>query len=843
MKINIKYKKIVLLVALALGLSLNFSPIIANALTFTEQAQEQGFDNFQPEGFDQRSREDTKGVEERGLVPCTLTECTFCHLLRLAERIFYWLLSLAFAVAVLFVVISGFIYILSIGDSGTMAFAKEGLKLSIVGFVICIASWLAIHIVYTVLGYKNGNWWQIECNSESSVSEKGNPEKKVAVNVYANEIDPDKVGGRNNPIALPDLVLQNLNDIPENKYFFIHGIGGQPLDKAAEQIEKVVAKAEENKTVVYAAVPHKDEKGITIGTRKVNLNSYLPAILSDIGNQESGISLPVNDQSAVKASSKSTDQFYDLLLNMLTKSITDEIPLIMAREGITPSDFNQIWPSVNWNQALGSGPAPKFEPSSSIISGLLYKEGDGPKLFDPDKFNGLIPQNDTHLSVNLNPDGSLNLANPVDIDQVAPGVTEQELRGYTQQVAKMLAKLQEQYKTQGKDGDFLTGMIGLLNQSVDTSAGGQDTATNTSEPEKTGKTATDKSGDGVGEETNDNNSKATNEDTSTADNSLDKEIEDLERQITLDSAWNTGGTGMLPNSIRKDSKDPREALLDKVTKKLEREMEDFIRNPGGTEGSGRTGGSNSNGSSSSGDRGEPSSSTGGTRDTSGTSGTGNNNDTSEPPGDWSGTSIGFKGQLSKDEIKRLDEEIIPKALKDLNLNVPADFVMCLINKESTFKPGAFNGNGERSIGLMQINTRAGTQNDALRGLKSYVNNNDPENIYTKLRRDVGTDQVLISDSGLLSQRDPAHERGITNTSLGIGYLKLINAKHGRGDGLKNYSDLDNLAAGYNCGPGGCKGGNTAYSRSVVNCTKTMQDKRNANGGQSPWIQSSGGKKK
>lgn len=775
------------------------------ALSPTEQAQEQGMSGLTPEGFGQKSNDAVAGVEERGLVPCTLSECTFCDLLKLIERIFFWLLTLAFAVAVLFVVVSGFAYILSVGDSGMMSWAKEGLKLSIIGFIICITSWLAIHILYVVLGYGD-TWWKIDCADQKRGAAI---EIQSVANLYANEIAPNSLGGRNNPIALPDLGKQGLASLPENKYFFIHGIGGQPLDNAAKQIAAAVKQADEQKKIVYAVVPYRDKNGIVVGSQRVKLNDYLTAEVKDIISQVGGKDVTSNVQDAT---SKTKDQFYSLMMDVLTKSVTDIIPLVMTKEGITAADFNQMWPKVDWNKALADNSL-LFKPSSSVVSGLNYQEGDGPFFYDPDRYGGLIPKNDTHVDINFNPDGRLNLEKPITISQVADGVEEEQLNAYIGELGKALASLEKQAKFKGNEKDVILGLTKLM-------AGEQ------GDTEENGTKKTE--GDG---EQSDNLS---NEDISAKNNT---EISDkFQRNLDLESIWNTGGAGVLPNRIATSNKHPDEIKLDRAIKELEKEVADFLKNPNGDI-SGTTGAS---GSTSGGDRSTSRGNTG-TGNTSGTTST--TNGASEPTGNWSGTSIGIKGQLSKDEIKRLEEEIVPKALKDLNLNVPVDFVMCIVNKESTFNPGSFNNRGERSLGLTQINTKPGvhTEVDALKGLKNYANKNDPNNIYLKLRRDVGSDDVLKSDAGLLSQRDPANERGITSVSMGIGYLKLLNAAHGRGDGLKNYSDLENLAGGYNGGPRGA--GSTGYTRDVVNCTKTMQNKRNANGGQSVWGQSTGGKKK
>ena len=311
-------------------------------LSPTEQAQEQG-SGMTPQGFDQSSKDATADVEQRGLVPCTLTECTFCHLLRLMERIFFWLLSLAFAVAVFFVVVSGFLYIFSIGDSSMMSFAKEGLKLSLIGFVICILSWLSIHLVYTVLGYKGDNWWQIDCNENKTAY---TTQEKQVPNPYKNELASNSLGGRSNPIALPDLASQGIAAIPENKYFFIHGIGGQPLKNSAQQIAKITQEAKEQKKIVYAAVPYQDPiTGDPIGVDPINLTNYLSADLK-----------------------VTLDNLENVIINkLISRMSSSEIPLLISDSSENVPQFNNKWPqNVSPDKAL----------AYLTEGGVWYKEDD-----------------------------------------------------------------------------------------------------------------------------------------------------------------------------------------------------------------------------------------------------------------------------------------------------------------------------------------------------------------------------------------------------------------------------------------------------------------------------------
>lgn len=108
---------------------------------------------------------------ETSLVTCSY--CTVCDLLGLAGNIFNFLLGLAFAAAVLFVVVSGFLRIFAAGNKYRIELAKSGLLYSIVGFCVIFVSWVFIHSFYQVIGYRNSNWWQINCDSASEPAGNG----------------------------------------------------------------------------------------------------------------------------------------------------------------------------------------------------------------------------------------------------------------------------------------------------------------------------------------------------------------------------------------------------------------------------------------------------------------------------------------------------------------------------------------------------------------------------------------------------------------------------------------------------------------------------------------------
>jgi len=116
-------------------------------------------------------------AEESALVTCSGLDCTVCSLVQMVVNLFYYLTwYIAFPVAILFLVIGGFIYIGSRGNDTWMSFAKRGIMYTIGGFCVSILAYLAINtLVQVVGGQGNGIWSKFECGAGSSASIKNMP--------------------------------------------------------------------------------------------------------------------------------------------------------------------------------------------------------------------------------------------------------------------------------------------------------------------------------------------------------------------------------------------------------------------------------------------------------------------------------------------------------------------------------------------------------------------------------------------------------------------------------------------------------------------------------------------
>jgi len=119
-------------------------------------------------------------AQESSIVACNGLDCTLCHLLETVSRGFTWLLWTSFAVAILFIIIGGFIYIGSRGNDLWMARAKKAVTTSLFGFAICLLAWLSIHGTFRIMGATTqDSWWKVDCGVSGTASFEGGQSQEL----------------------------------------------------------------------------------------------------------------------------------------------------------------------------------------------------------------------------------------------------------------------------------------------------------------------------------------------------------------------------------------------------------------------------------------------------------------------------------------------------------------------------------------------------------------------------------------------------------------------------------------------------------------------------------------
>jgi len=322
-----------------------------------------------------------------------------CDLLATFSQLFLALLSVSFAVAVLLAVFSGFAYVLALGNATLLAKAKKALRATIIGFAICLLSWTIINSVFLFLGYQ-GDWWRMKCEVTESANNA----------LYQNEIAPDSLGGRNNPIALSELSQQKLDEIPEGQYFYIHGLNGQPLNDAAEQVAAIAENAKAQNRIVYAAAPARDPgTNQIIGSNLFNLANLV----------SSNRTLTVNNAKS-------------WIVRALSEGTSSEIPLIKGISGNLP----QI---TDWLQK----PIPQDKAVVVMKNGVLFQE-DRTITKNDDYSNGL------DYSINLT-DGKLDRDNPVSFTINRPDISPTALKNAAADIADYVGESAKDSQARNKD--------------------------------------------------------------------------------------------------------------------------------------------------------------------------------------------------------------------------------------------------------------------------------------------------------------------------------------------------------------------------------------------------------
>lgn len=113
-----------------------------------------------------------------GLVPCgreannpttawdDRESCNFCHGVMLISQGMNFLVKIAGIIAVLAIIITGFLFVTSAGDPERKNNAKTTLKWIIFGFLILFLSWLIADFILTAWGYLDplGGQWSVVCD-------------------------------------------------------------------------------------------------------------------------------------------------------------------------------------------------------------------------------------------------------------------------------------------------------------------------------------------------------------------------------------------------------------------------------------------------------------------------------------------------------------------------------------------------------------------------------------------------------------------------------------------------------------------------------------------------------
>lgn len=165
------------------------------------------------------------------IVTCSGLDCSLCKMLEMVTRALDFATGVSFAVAVLFGIIGGFIYIGSRGNETWMSLAKRTVKWALTGFALVLLANLAIRIIFQVTGATNKNIWdKFECNEETASGVEPNYNQispaDLGESIAIGGILGGNLEGEFNPQELNRLIADAGND---NLLFFGVNKNGQEV--------------------------------------------------------------------------------------------------------------------------------------------------------------------------------------------------------------------------------------------------------------------------------------------------------------------------------------------------------------------------------------------------------------------------------------------------------------------------------------------------------------------------------------------------------------------------------------------------------------------------------------
>lgn len=124
-------------------------------------------------------------MNEEQIVTCGGIDCTVCSVLSMVSTIFHYLLDISAVLAVLLIIIAGFLYLLGRGDEEKQSQAKRALIFAVFGFAFTLVSFLVVLSIYVFSGAKNTNgWYKVDCSSDAANAPSSQPPENIEDTSY-----------------------------------------------------------------------------------------------------------------------------------------------------------------------------------------------------------------------------------------------------------------------------------------------------------------------------------------------------------------------------------------------------------------------------------------------------------------------------------------------------------------------------------------------------------------------------------------------------------------------------------------------------------------------------------
>jgi len=155
--------------------SLLFVPLISLAGTYQADGRTVTYEglvpcgkcvNITPAVIANKTDKEQCGATEGQPTNIKYFPCQFCHFFVMFKAIIDFILQLVMVIAVLMLVIGGFMFFAAMGDPKKLTTAKNLITSVVIGLVIIFAAWLILGLFFQVIGLADWteniyqNWWE-----------------------------------------------------------------------------------------------------------------------------------------------------------------------------------------------------------------------------------------------------------------------------------------------------------------------------------------------------------------------------------------------------------------------------------------------------------------------------------------------------------------------------------------------------------------------------------------------------------------------------------------------------------------------------------------------------------
>ncbi len=161
------------------------------------------------------------GEGEESIMTCSGLDCDLCKLLEMVNNTLDQAIAVSSAVAILFSIIGGFVYIGARGNDVWMSQAKRTVKVALMGFAFVLVANLSVKVIFQITGATD-NFFSFDCNVDGVATKENlkNIKKTTASQIASGTKSGGSTGGQLEGEISSGEVASLFNGISEQEIVF-----------------------------------------------------------------------------------------------------------------------------------------------------------------------------------------------------------------------------------------------------------------------------------------------------------------------------------------------------------------------------------------------------------------------------------------------------------------------------------------------------------------------------------------------------------------------------------------------------------------------------------------------